>query len=106
LQDNLPVELIGWGSSFVLLLTLTRQVYTQWRTRATAGVSKWLFIGQVAASTGYVIYSCLLHNWVYVSSNIAILATALVGEGIYLRNRRNAARSRAAPPPTARTAGP
>jgi uncharacterized protein with PQ loop repeat len=86
------VELIGWASSFVLLLTLARQVYTQWRTRATAGVSKWLFIGQVAASTGYVIYSGLLHNWVYVSSNIAILATALVGEGIYLRNRRIAAR--------------
>lgn len=54
------VELIGWGSSLVLLLTLVRQVYTQWRTRATAGVSKWLFIGQVAASTGYVIYSSLL----------------------------------------------
>jgi hypothetical protein len=51
-------------------------------------VSKWLFIGQLAASAGYILYSYLLHNWVYVSSNIAILATALVGEGIYLRNRR------------------
>jgi uncharacterized protein with PQ loop repeat len=91
------IELIGWGSSLVLLLTLTRQVYTQWRTRATAGVSKWLFIGQVAASTGYVIYSALLHNWVYVSSNIAILATALVGEGIYLRNRKVAAQAARAP---------
>jgi hypothetical protein len=39
------IELIGWGSSFILLLTLMRQVYTQWRTRATAGVSKWLFLG-------------------------------------------------------------
>ena len=56
--------------------------------RGAAGVSKWLFIGQLAASTGYVIYSYLLHNWVYVSSNIAILATALIGEWIYLRNRR------------------
>ncbi len=86
------VELIGWGSSLILLLTLMRQVYTQWRTRATAGVSKWLFIGQLAASTGYIVYSYLLHNWVYVSSNVAILATALVGEGIYLRNRRAATR--------------
>ncbi len=86
-------DLIGWGSSLVLLLTLMRQVYTQWKTRATAGVSKWLFVGQVAASTGYVIYSFLLHNWVYVSSNIAILATAVVGEAIYFRNRKSASRA-------------
>lgn len=86
------IELIGWTSSLILLLTLARQVYTQWRTRATAGVSKWLFVGQLAASTGYVLYSLLLHNWVYVSSNIAILATALVGEAIYIRNRKLAAR--------------
>jgi uncharacterized protein with PQ loop repeat len=88
----LVIELIGWGSSLILLLTLMRQVFTQWRTRATAGVSKWLFVGQLAASTGYVVYSYLLHNWVYVTSNIAILATALVGEGIYMRNRALAKR--------------
>ena len=86
-------ELLGWGSSIILLATLIRQVYTQWRTRATAGLSKWLFIGQCTASVGYTVYSFLLHNWVYVSSNIAILLTALVGEGLYLRNRRNAAGS-------------
>ena len=95
------IELIGWGSSFILLLTLMRQVYTQWRTRAAAGVSKWLFVGQLAASSGYVVYSLLLHNWVYVSSNIAILATALVGEVIYLRNRRLAARESADARPAA-----
>lgn len=87
------IEIIGWASSFILLLTLMRQVYTQWRTRATAGVSKWLFVGQLAASTGYIIYSYLLHNWVYVSSNIAILATALIGEAIYLRNRKHSSAS-------------
>ena len=83
-------ELLGWGSSVILLATLMRQVYTQWRTRATEGVSRWLFIGQCTASVGYTVYSSLLHNWVYVSSNIAILATAVVGEGLYLRNRRRA----------------
>ena len=88
------VEWIGWGSSIILLMTLVRQVYTQWRTRATAGVSKWLFIGQLAASAGYILYSYLLHNWVYVSSNIAIPATALAWNPIapnginILRSRR------------------
>ena len=82
------LEILGWGSSLILLATLIRQVYTQWRTRSTTGVSRWLFIGQCTASVGYIIYSYMLHNWVYVSSNIAILVTALVGEGLYLRNRR------------------
>jgi MtN3 and saliva related transmembrane protein len=80
-------EWIGWASSAVLLLTLLRQVYTQFRTRSDAGVSKWLFIGQVAASVGFTVYSLLLHNLVYVCSNVAILATAVVGEVIYVRNK-------------------
>jgi uncharacterized protein with PQ loop repeat len=86
------IELLGWSSSIILLATLIRQVYAQWRSRATAGLSKWLFIGQCAASVGYTVYSLLLHNWVYVSSNIAILVTAIVGESLYLRNRRAARR--------------
>jgi uncharacterized protein with PQ loop repeat len=81
-------ELIGWASSAVLLLTIGRQVYTQWRTRATAGVSHWLFIGQLTASTGFTIYSLLLHNWVYLASNVALLLTAVVGQFIYNRNAR------------------
>jgi MtN3 and saliva related transmembrane protein len=83
---NIP-EWIGWVSSVVLLSTLIRQVHTQWRTRSTAGVSKWLFIGQLLASTGFTVYSFWLHNWVFVSSNIAILLTALVGQAIYTRNK-------------------
>lgn len=79
-------ELIGWTSSLILLLTICRQVYTQWKTRSTAGVSHWLFLGQITASTGYTWYSVLLHNWVYVSSNLALLVTALVGQVLYVRN--------------------
>jgi MtN3 and saliva related transmembrane protein len=81
-------EWIGWASSGVLLITLMRQVYTQWRTHSDAGVSGWLFAGQVAASVGFVTYSALLHNWVYICSNVAILATAVVGELIYLKNKK------------------
>jgi uncharacterized protein with PQ loop repeat len=80
-------DLIGWASSVVLLATLIRQVYVQSKTRSSAGLSKWLFLGQVTASMGFTIYSVLLHNWIYVSSNAAILITALVGEFLYLRNK-------------------
>lgn len=81
-------DLIGWISSAILLATLARQVFTQWRQRSTAGVSHWLFIGQLAASTGFLIYSWLLKNWVFVVTNAALLVTALVGQVIYRRNAR------------------
>ena len=80
--------LIGWASSFILLSTLIRQVYTQWKSGDVSGVSRWLFVGQVSASVGFTIYSLLLKNWVYTASNIAILITAVAGEIIYVRNKR------------------
>jgi MtN3 and saliva related transmembrane protein len=87
-------ELVGWASSAILLATITRQVYTQWKTRSTAGVSHWLFVGQLTASAGFTIYSLLLHNWVYVVSNVALLTTAAVGQMIYRRNKRHPAKTR------------
>jgi uncharacterized protein with PQ loop repeat len=83
-------ELIGWIAAAILLATIGRQVYTQWRDRTTAGVSKWLFIGQLAASVGFVVYSWLLGDWVFVATNAAMLLTAVVGQVIYLRNRKQA----------------
>jgi uncharacterized protein with PQ loop repeat len=84
------VDAIGWLSSAVLLVTIGRQVFTQWRTRSTIGVSRWLFIGQLTASVGFSVYSYLLHNWVFLVSNLALLMTAVVGEIIYLRNKKEA----------------
>jgi len=85
-------DLIGWASSAVLLATLGRQVLRQWRERSTQGVSSWLFIGQCTASVGFLIYSFLLDNWVFVFTNAAILATAVAGQMIYQRNVRREAR--------------
>ena len=82
------MEAIGWASTALLLMTLARQVYTQWKSAATSGVSKWLFIGQMASSIGFTIYSVLLRNWVFVGSNAAILLVAIIGQSIYARNRR------------------
>jgi MtN3 and saliva related transmembrane protein len=90
-------DLIGWAASIILLATLGRQVYSQWQSGQTEGVSRWLFIGQVTASVGFSLYSWLLHNWVFLFTNIAILCTAVAGEWIYLRNRR---RARGAPATT------
>lgn len=80
-------ELIGWSAAAILLLTIGRQVFTQWRDRTTAGLSKWLFVGQLAASTGFVVYSWLLGNWVFVVTNVLMLATAGIGQWLYLHNK-------------------
>jgi MtN3 and saliva related transmembrane protein len=82
-------EWLGWASSGVLLATLGRQVYSQWRQRSVEGVSSWLFIGQLTASTGFLIYSLLVDNWVFVVTNAALLVTALLGQYIYRRNVRS-----------------
>jgi uncharacterized protein with PQ loop repeat len=80
-------DLVGWASTAVLLATIGRQVYTQWKSKTTSGVSRWLFVGQITASIGYTAYSLLLHNWVFVFSNVAMIATAVAGEVIFLLNR-------------------
>ena len=88
-------ELIGWCSAAILLLTVARQVYAQWRSRSTQGVSRWLFVGQLAASTGFIVYSWLVANWVFVATNVLMLATAALGQWIFLRNgRREATRKK------------
>ncbi|HEY2396595.1 MAG TPA: PQ-loop domain-containing transporter [Rudaea sp.] len=79
---------IGWSASAVLLATLSRQIVVQWRERSTEGVSAWLFVGQLAASVGFVIYSWLVHSWVFVFTNGAILLTAVIGQMVFRRNKR------------------
>ncbi len=87
-------ETIGWLSATILLLTIGRQVYSQWRAGTDQGVSKWLFVGQVAASTGFVIYSWMLSSWVFVATNALMLVTAIVGEWVFMSNRRKKKASR------------
>ena len=81
-------DAIGWFATTILVLTIGRQVLTQWRDGTSAGVSKWLFAGQIVSSVSFVIYSGLLRNWVFVVSNLAMLIIAVLGQVIYLRNKR------------------
>lgn len=87
----MPTQLIGWSAAAILLATIGRQVYSQWRSGSVQGVSKWLFIGQLAASVGFVIYSSLLREPVFVVTNALMLGTAILGQCIYIRNKRRQA---------------
>ena len=81
------LEIVGWASSCLLLVTLIKQVYKQWKEGTSEGVSKWLFIGQVAASAGFIVYSWMVKNWVFVVTNSLMLLSAFAGLGIVLFHR-------------------
>jgi uncharacterized protein with PQ loop repeat len=85
-------ELIGWTSSSILVLTIAKQVHKQWKDDSSAGVSRWLFVGQLAASLGFTVYSVLVRNWVFVVTNALMLVNALLGLAIVAHHRRRAAR--------------
>ena len=82
------VEAIGWASSAILVFTIARQVLKQWREGTSEGVSTWLFVGQLAASLGFTIYSVLVKNWVFVVTNVLMVVNGLLGYAITLRHRR------------------
>ena len=82
-------EIIGWTSSGILLATLVSQIYKQWKLRTRKGVSKWLFIGQLATSIGFVIYSIGTDNTVFIVTNSLLAASAVVGIYIYFTSRAN-----------------
>jgi MtN3 and saliva related transmembrane protein len=82
-------ELLGWCSSLVLLATIVSQIAKQWREGSGMGVSRWLFVGQSAASLGFTVYSALLHNWVFTITNAALLVSAIVGLLVTMYFKRN-----------------
>lgn len=81
-------DIIGWMASVVLIVTVCRQVWKQWSDHSTEGVSQWLFIGQMTASAGFLVYSWLLGNVIFTVSNGVLLLAALTGQLLYWRNRK------------------
>jgi len=82
-------EIIGWVSSAILFLTVSRQIYKQWQEGTSEGVSIWLFLGQIAASTGFAIYSWLVWNPVFIFTNVLMILNGIVGFiiSLYLKKR-------------------
>ncbi len=84
------MEVVGWASSLVLLVTIVQQIRKQWKERSGEGVSSFLFVGQATASLGFTIYSALLHNWVFTVTNALMLISAIVGWTITSHFKRSA----------------
>jgi hypothetical protein len=73
-------------------VTIGTQIHKQWRDGTSKGVSRWLFLGQMAASAGFTLYSWLVHNWVFVVTNALMLLGAIVGYSIVMLHRHREAR--------------
>jgi len=80
-------DVIGWLASIVLLATLVRQIVTVAQDDDALGVSRWLFAGQCVASLGFIAYSLMVDNLVFVATNAAILLAAIVGQFIVARRK-------------------
>ncbi len=72
-------EIVGWIGSLILVLTMGKQVYNQWSEGSSKGVSVWLFIGQISASTALGIYSFLIWNPVFIFTNSLLIIVAILG---------------------------
>jgi hypothetical protein len=84
-------------ASAILFATVSRQVWKQWKEGQREGVSHWLFIGQMAASAGFLAYSWMLDNWIFVVSNAFLLLAAVIGQiGMMRTSGRHGNPSRAA----------
>ena len=80
-------DLIGWASSFILLITIAVQVRKQWQAGSNKGVSKWLFIGQLTASVGFLVFSILTDSLVFTITNAMLTLGNLCGILIFFKNR-------------------
>lgn len=88
------IELIGWASSLILLATLIKQVYKQWKDGSSEGISKWLFVGQLAASLGFTVYSYLVGSWVFMVTNGLLSVNNIIGICFYFYfKKRHAAKT-------------
>lgn len=83
-------DLLGWLATLILISTLSRQIWKQWKSADSQAVSGWLFLGQMSASVLFIIYSALMGSVVFVVTNSLILLTAVVGQVLSSIKQRRA----------------
>ncbi|NUP11872.1 MAG: hypothetical protein HOW73_37980 [Polyangiaceae bacterium] len=96
-------QVVGYTSSVILLATIVAQLMDQWRSGNSRGISKFLFPGQFVASSGFVVYSALVDDGVFIFTNASLAVAALCGM-VLLRRQHRRQRRRAGPRVPARSA--
>ena len=81
-------QAIGWAASAVLVGMLATQIGRQWRQGTSQGVSRWLFVGQLVASSLFTVYSVFVRDLVFVVTNGAMAVGAALGLALVVWHRR------------------
>ncbi len=81
-------HLAGYLASAILFATLATQIHKQWSRGTTKGVSRWLFIGQLAASIGFTVESAVIGSVLFVVVNSVLAVSALVGMSLWFVQHR------------------
>lgn len=81
-------DVVGWISSAILLVTIVQQIRTQVRERSSRGVSVWLFVGEIASASGFLLYSIMLGLIVYIVTNSIMIVSSAAGLAITIHQRR------------------
>ena len=79
---------IGWAASAVLVAMIVTQIVRQWRQGTSKGVSRWLFVGQLIASSLFVVYSVMVRDIIFIFTNALMAASAVAGLGLVMWHRR------------------
>lgn len=80
-------QVTGWAAVAALFFTMAGQAWKQWRDRVTSGIGKFFFVGQVTASTLFLVYSAMKGDFVFVVGNAMVLTASLAGGTILWLNR-------------------
>ena len=80
-------NVIGWAAVALLFATMAGQAWKQWKDNVKRGIGKLFFVGQIAASTLFLLYSAMIGDRVFVVGNAMVLAAAVAGGSILWFNR-------------------
>lgn len=97
LLDDAPMDgsrWVGIASASTLVVTLFWQLRSQWKKGTSEGVSRYLFVGQLCASSGFAIYSVMIGDPVFVVTNVATGLAAVLGLWMTIAMRRRARSTR------------
>lgn len=85
-------DLIGWGSSLLLIITFGSQTYSQWKSgkeqKGKYGVELVFFSAAIGGSVGNLIYSYLVRNWVFTVLNAVLVVNNSLGLAITVHKRK------------------
>ena len=65
---------LGYFAGTLTVLSFLPQVIRTWKTRRTGDLSLWMFRVLITASTLWIIYGIVIHDWPVIITNLGMVA--------------------------------